>query len=320
MLACAVVASLALGLRRLPGMAAFSPMILAMVLGVTAHNLLPLPQAMRPGVMFSQKRLLRLAIVLLGLQLTAAQVIGVGGAGLAILVAATLATFAVTVWLGRLLGVDRKLSELIAAGVSICGASAIVATNTVTRAEDEDVAYALACVTLFGTLAIFLYPLLRVALGLDEHGYGLWTGASIHEVAQVVAAAFQGGQEAGAFATIVKLTRVMLLAPLVLVLGLFAARSAKAAGDAPHARPPVPWFVFGFIAAMLLNSVWSVPTIARGPLTWITTFLFTMALAAMGLETSLSKLRAKGLRPLLLGAAATLFIAGLSLGLIELFA
>lgn len=314
------MAGVALGLRRLPGMAAFSPMILAMVLGVAAHNLLPLPPAVRPGVMFSQKRLLRLAIVLLGLQLTLAQVIGVGGAGLAILIAATLATFVATSWLGRLLHVERRLSELIAAGVSICGASAIVATNTVTRADDEDVAYALACITLFGTLAIFLYPLIGAALALDAHAYGLWTGASVHEVAQVVAAAFQRGEEAGGFATIVKLSRVMLLAPLVLALGLFAARAAKAAGEAGHARPPIPWFVFGFIAAMLLNSAWPIPAEARGPLTALTTFMFTMALAAMGLETSLAKLRAKGLRPLLLGAAASVFISGLSLGLIALFA
>lgn len=309
-----------MGLRQLPGMGGFSAMILAMALGVAVHNLSPAPATARAGIAFSQKRLLRLAIVLLGLQLTLAQVIAVGAAGLAILVAGTAATFLFTVWFGRLLGVDRQLTELIAAGVSICGASAIVATNTVTRAPDEDVAYALASITLFGTLAIVLYPLLQVVLALDAHAYGLWAGASIHEVAQVVAAAFQGGPEAGAFATIVKLSRVMLLAPMVLALGLFAARSARSAGAGRQARPPIPWFVFGFIAAMLLNSVAPVPPEARGPLTLVTTFLFTMALAAMGLEISVAKLRAKGWLPLLLSGAATLFIAGLSLALIKIAA
>ena len=180
-------------------------------------------------------------------------------------------------------------------------------------------AYSLASITLFGTLAIFLYPLAMVALGLDAHAYGLWTGASIHEVAQVVAAAFQGGQEAGEFGAIVKLSRVMLLAPLVLALGWLAARRARSAHtEGPHPKAPVPWFVFGFIAMMLLNSAVAIPADARGPLTLVTTFLFTMALAAMGLEIDVRKLKAKGLRPLALGAVATLFIAGLSLALIAL--
>ena len=319
LLLCAAIAAAAIGLRRLPGMAAFSPMILAMVLGVLIHNLVRTPAGVRPGVVFSQKPLLRWAIVLLGLQLTVTQVIAVGGPGLAVIVIATFATFVFTVWFGRVLGVDRQLAELIAAGTSICGASAIVATNTVTRASDEDVAYALASITLFGTIAIFVYPLLKVVLALDAHAYGLWAGASIHEVAQVVAAAFQGGQDAGEFGAIVKLSRVMLLAPLVLGLGLMAARRLrKADAGAPHLQAPVPWFVFGFIAMVALNSVVVLPAEVRGPLTLVTTFMFTMALAAMGLETDVRKLHAKGLRPLALGAAATLFIAGVALALIKL--
>ncbi len=319
LLLCAAVAAVAIGIRHLPGMAAFSPMIVAMVLGALIHNLIRTPAVARPGVMFSQKPLLRWAIVLLGLQLTLAQVIAVGPAGLFVLVAATVATFGFTVWLGRVLGVERGLTELIASGTAICGASAIVATNTVTRASDEDVAYSLASITLFGTVAIFVYPLVKVAIGLDPRGYGLWAGASIHEVAQVVAAAFQGGQEAGEFGAIVKLSRVMLLAPLVLGLGWLAARRARRAHtEGPHPKTPVPWFVFGFIAMMLLNSLVAIPAEARGPLTLGTTFLFTMALAAMGLEIDVQKVRAKGLRPLALGAVASVFIAGFSLALVEM--
>jgi uncharacterized integral membrane protein (TIGR00698 family) len=318
-LLCAAVAGAAIMLRKAPFLATVSPMLLAMALGMLIHNLIRTPAAARPGVLFAQKPLLRGAIVLLGLQLTLAQVAAVGPTGLATIVAATFVTFGVTVWLGRLLGVERGLTELIAAGASICGASAIVATNTVTNASEEDVGYALASITLFGTIAIFLYPLLKVALGLDAHDYGLWAGTSIHEVAQVVAAAFQGGQEAGELGTIVKLSRVMLLAPLVLGLAWLAARRARAAhADGPHPKTPVPWFVFGFIAMMLLNSVVAIPAAARGPLTLGTTFLFTMALAAMGLEIDVRKLKAKGLRPLALGAAASLFIAGFGLALVEL--
>ncbi len=143
------------------------------------------------------KRILRFAIILLGLQLTLTQVSEVGAIGVGIIAATLAATFLVTKWVGALIGVPRKMAELIAAGTAICGASAVIATNTVTDAHDEDVAYAVACVTVFGSLSMFLYPLLPAVLHLGPHAYGLWTGASIHEIAQVVAAAFQDGREAG---------------------------------------------------------------------------------------------------------------------------
>jgi uncharacterized integral membrane protein (TIGR00698 family) len=316
-----IVAGAAYGLRQLPGMATFSPMILAIVIGIAFHNLVGTPAWARQGVTFSMRRLLRIAIILLGLQLTIAQVIEVGGRGIGIIAATLVTTFAFTVWMGRLLGVDRKLAQLIAAGTSICGASAVIATNTVTNAHDEDVAYAVACVTVFGSVAMFAYPLLPGLLHLDPHAFGLWSGASIHEIAQVVAASFQDGQQAGEFGTIAKLSRVMLLAPMVIALGLIASRSASKTdqGEDTHsARPPMPWFVLGFVALVGINSVVSIPVEERAWIVVLTTFLLSVALAAMGLETDIRKLTAKGIRPALLGALAFLFIAGFSLGLIKL--
>lgn len=316
-----IVAGAAFAVRQLPGMATFSPMILSIMIGIAFHNIVGTPAWAKQGVTFSLRRLLRLAIILLGLQLTAAQVIEVGGQGLAIIAATLLATFVFTVWMGKLLGVEHKLAQLIAAGTSICGASAVIATNTVTNAHDEDVAYAVACVTVFGSVAMFVYPLLPALLHLDPHAFGLWTGASIHEIAQVVAAAFQDGQKAGEFGTIAKLSRVMLLAPMVVALGLIATRKAKQngrnAGEAT-ARPPMPWFVLGFVALVGANSLITIPTDAKVWIVAVTTFLLSVALAAMGLETDIRKLTAKGFRPALLGAVAFLFIAGFSLTLIKL--
>jgi uncharacterized integral membrane protein (TIGR00698 family) len=308
-------------LRWLPGMTTFSPMILAILLGMAFHNLVGTPAIARPGVTFSLRRLLRIAIILLGLQLTISQVIEVGGRGIGIIAATLVATFAFTVWMGKLLGVDRKLTQLIAAGTSICGASAVIATNTVTDAADEDVAYAVACVTVFGSVAMFSYPLLPGLLHLDPHAFGLWSGASIHEIAQVVAASFQGGQKAGEFGTIAKLSRVMLLAPTVIILGSIAAwRAAKndptAVGSS--ARPPMPWFVLGFVALVGLNSLITLPSAGKIWMVAATTFLLSVALAAMGLETDVRKLTARGVRPALLGALAFLFIASFSLVLIKL--
>jgi uncharacterized integral membrane protein (TIGR00698 family) len=315
LLASAVAVS-AYAIRYLPGLATFSPLILAIVIGIAFHNLVGTPSAAKAGVVFSMRRLLRIAIILLGLQLTITQVIEVGGRGIGIIAATLVATFAFTVWMGRLLGVERKLAQLIAAGTSICGASAVIATNTVTNASDEDVAYAVACVTVFGSVAMFTYPLLPGLLHLDPHAFGLWSGASIHEIAQVVAAAFQDGQKSGEFGTIAKLSRVMLLAPVVITLGLMARGGSK--NDVSSARPPMPWFVLGFIALVGINSLIAIPAEAKMWIVAVTTFLLTVALAAMGLETDIRKLAAKGLRPALLGALAFLFIAGFSLTLIKL--
>ena len=315
------ITALAYGVRQLPGVGVLSPMILAILIGIVFHNTVSTPVRAKTGVQFSMRRLLRIAIVLLGMQLTFEQVGEVGLRGMAIIATTLIATFVFTRWLGARLGVERKLAELIAAGTSICGASAVIATNTVTRGSDEDVAYAVACVTVFGSLAMFGFPFLAGVLQLDAHAFGLWSGASIHEIAQVVAASFQRGQEAGEFGTIAKLSRVMLLAPVVLTLGWIARRAAArggAGGDA-QASVPVPWFVLGFVALVAFNSLVTVPVALQHGIVLVTTVLLTMALAAMGLETDIRKLKAKGLRPFALGAAAWVFIAGFSLVAIKLF-
>jgi uncharacterized integral membrane protein (TIGR00698 family) len=307
------IAAAALGLHALSGVSTLSPMILSILIGIAFHNFVRTPTWAKPGVVFSLRRILRLAIILLGLQLTAQQVVAVGGTGLAVILVTLVCTFMVTTWAGRLLGVDARLTQLIAAGTSICGASAVIATNTVTDAPDEDVAYAIACVTVFGSVAMLGAPLLLEMLQLTPHAYGLWAGSSIHEIAQVVAAAYQGGTEAGDSATVAKLTRVMMLAPVVLSLGLLA----RSRGSEARASVSMPWFVLGFIALIVANSVFTIPVTIKSPVGVMTAFGLSIALAAMGLETDVRKLRAKGLRPLLLGLIAFFFISGFSLLLIK---
>ena len=319
LLLTALITAAAFGLRELPDVGTFSPLILAIVIGMVFHNAIGTPSRAKAGVTFALRKILRFAIILLGLQLTAAQIAEVGATGIAVIALTLIATFLFTTWLGGLLGVGKGLTQLIAAGTSICGASAVIATNTVTNAHDEDVAYAVACVTVFGSIAMFVYPLLPARLHLDPRAYGLWSGASIHEIAQVVAATYQDGQQAGEFGTIAKLSRVAMLAPMVIALGLMASRNSRKAGVAhTSGRAPMPWFVLGFVALVGVNSVVVVPPDVKSIIVTVTTILLTMALAAMGLETDIGKLRAKGLRPLMLGAAAFLFIATFSLLLVKI--
>ncbi|TPM30812.1 YeiH family protein [Mesorhizobium sp. B2-3-4] len=311
----AMITAVAFSAHNVSGFALFSPMILAVVAGMIYSNVLGTPAHAKAGIAFSQKRLLRFAIVLLGFQLTLGQVVSIGAGGVGIVVATLGATFLFTITLGRLIGVDAKLAQLIAAGTSICGASAIVATNIVTDARDEDVTYAVASITLFGTVAMLGFPLLAPLLGLDQHAFGLWAGASIHEVAQVIGAGFQNGTQSGEIATVAKLTRVAMLAPMVVALGLMARRGASGQSAA---RPPMPWFVAAFVAVVALNSLVTIPAEVKQAIALATTIMLTMGLAAMGLQADISQLRSRGLRPLALAFCAFLFIGSFSLMLVKL--
>ncbi|MEO7716981.1 MAG: YeiH family protein [Capsulimonas sp.] len=315
----AAVAAVAVGLHHFPNLGIFSALILAIVLGMTVGNTTTIPASWRAGTQFCLKRVLRVSIVLLGLQLSFTQVGQIGVRGMAVVAGSLVGTFLFTVWLGARLGVDRKLAQLIAAGSSICGASAVIAANVVTEGRDEDVAYGVAVVTVFGSISMLVYPLLPRALHLAPAAFGLWTGASIHEVAQVLAAAFQDGAVSGQFGTISKLARVMLLAPTVLTLGMLSARRDSDKGARLDWRSlPIPWFVLGFIAMIGANTLNIIPLEIKTALLGANQFLLALSLAAMGLETSLSKLKQAGIRPMILGAGAWLFIATLSYGLVRL--
>ncbi len=291
-----------------------SPLMLAIVLGALWRNLLGVPAAATPGIAACIRLPLRAGIVLLGLQLTFGQLLDIGLVGAMVLVACVVLTFFFTLALGRALKVDACLAQLIAAGTSICGASAVVAANSVVRARGEAVAYALGVITLCGTVVMLLFPLLGAFAGLSDHAYGVWIGASVHEVAQAVAAAFAHGEAAGQYGTVSKLTRVLLLAPMVILLGQALARQAGVA----RADVPVPWFAFGFVGMVAVASSGLLPSPALGALAVVAQALLAAALAAVGLETDLRQIGAQGWRPFALGAAATVFIGGLALVLVML--
>lgn len=321
LLLVAMVTAAAYGLRQMPGLSVLSPMIWAILIGIAIANVTGVAPAAHGGIALSGKKLLRLSVALLGLQLTVTQLGDIGLAGLLVIGLAVVSTYCFTLLLGKVMGVHPSLTRLIAAGTSICGASAIAAANAVERAREDHVTYAVAGITLFGTAAMFLLPIAGVALGLDPLAFGLWSGASVHEVAQVVAAGYQAGPEAGDFAVAVKLTRVLTLAPMLILVGLFLGRSRKTgeggAGGIGFTQA-LPLFVLAFLALVLANSFALVPAMIREPLVEATPVMLTAALGALGLNTRFAQLGEHGLRPMALAGIASLFIAGVTLGLITL--
>lgn len=309
-----LLAAVAFGLRALFPAIPLSPLMLAIALGMLWRNLAGVPASASPGIAASLKRPLRLGIVLLGLQLTFGHLVDIGAAGLALLVACVVLTFGFTVIMGRVLRVDSGMTQLIAAGTSICGASAVVAANSVVRGRGESVAYALGVVTLYGTIVMFVFPVLGALAGFTNQAYGLWVGAAVHEVAQVVAAAFAHGPVAGEYGTASKLARVLMLAPMIIVLGHWLARR----GHAGAAEVPVPWFAFGFIVMVAVASTGWLPAGLLSAAAVASQALLAIAMAAVGLETDLRQIRAEGWRPLVLGGLATVFIALLAFLLVWL--
>lgn len=302
----------------------FSALTLAIVLGMLVGNTV-YPRwaaASGAGVAFSKGNLLRLGIVLYGLRLTVQDIGQVGVAGVVIDLLVLSSTFLLACWVGtRWLGMDRKTVMLIGTGSSICGAAAVLGAEPVVRAHPEQVTVAVATVVVFGTLAMFLYPVLfdlnrhwQFIPG-DANAFGVYTGSTLHEVAQVVAAARSVGPEAADGAVIAKMVRVMMLAPFLILLSAWLARdeARRARRSAPAAtlhapessaktRLAVPWFAFGFVAVVLFNSLSLLPAGASAVITEIDTFLLAMAMAALGVSTHFTSIRKAGVKPLLLAS------------------
>jgi len=288
-----------------------SPLVTAVVFGAILANLKLLPQASLSGIRFSARSLLRLGIVLLGLQLSFAQVRDIGAPGLLLVVAVVGITFFGTQWLGQRLGLTKGLSLLVATGFSICGASAIAAMRPVSDADDDDMAYAIALVTICGSMAIFVLPIVANWIVFDGARFGTWIGASVHDVAQTVATASTGNADAQQAAIIVKLTRVMMLAPLV--AGVSMARRRTTHKVTGGNRPPMmPLFVCGFISAIALNSAVDLPNRFLADAKWIEKSLLAAALVGLGAGVDVRKLRSIGARPLVLGLLSWATIAVLS--------
>jgi uncharacterized integral membrane protein (TIGR00698 family) len=288
-----------------------SPLIVGIVIGMIYANTLRghLPVEWVPGILFSSKTLLRVAIVFYGFRITFQQIAGVGLEGLTVSGVMLISTFVLGSVLGRqVFGLDRDTSLLIGAGSAVCGAAAVLATEPVLKSEPYKSAIAVATVVLFGTASMFLYPALfhTGILAMTPQQFGFYAGSTIHEVAQVVGAATAVNDAAANVAVIVKLTRVMMIAPLLLILGVIVSAGRGSSGPKRKLTAVVPWFAVLFIVMSGVHSLGVVPAGMVEAVNTADTFLLTMAMTALGMETEAAKFKKAGIKPLLL--AAVLFV------------
>ena len=296
-----VIATLGLGLAQLPGFSLVGPLACSIVIAVMYRQVAGYPEALRPGIAFSAKRLLRFAIILYGLKLNIDVVLHQGLFLLLRDVGTIVFAIAGMVLLARLFKADASLSLLLGVGTGVCGAAAIAAVSPILRADEEDTAIGAGIIALMGTVFAIAYTLIRPLLPLTSVQYGIWSGVSIHEIAQVALAAAPAGHDALAIALLAKLGRVFLLAPLSFIFVLIM--KARGAHD-PKAKIEFPWFLIGFIAMSLVGSYvlgkWII--VPAGAMTTISNgsaFLLTAAMVGLGLNVSLAHLRTRALRPLL---------------------
>ena len=317
LLLCIVLAAVSYGVAAWPALNAVVPLsalTVGILLGVALRLLVPLPSMLEPGIGWTLHYLLRAGIILLGFRLVLQDMLSVGAGGLALVVAAVASTITLALVIGRALKLPDTLSLLVGSGTGICGASAVVAVDGVIRGRQADVACAIAMVTVFGTIAMFAYPTIAGALSLSEPVYAAWAGSSIHEVAQAVAAGFAFNDQAGVDASLYKLSRVALLAPVCGLLAVWVKqRSRQGSSDVPARRSPFPLFVLAFVAVVVLNSVIDLPPGVHSLFTGADAALLSAAMVAMGLTTRLAAVVRMGWRPLALGALVAVWISGLSL-------
>lgn len=291
--------------------------ILALIIGMICNIIFPVKNTMDQGLRFVSKKLLRLAIILLGTGLSITQVLTVGKYSLFVMIFTLTAAFASAYIFGKLLNVNWKLSNLIGAGTGICGGSAIATLSPILGADETDIAYAMSATFIFDMVMILLFPIMGKMLNLSDLAFGLWTGTAVNDTSSVVAAGYAFSEAAGNFATIVKLTRTTSIVPIALLFSLIV--NYKKNKDMPAEKKPkvsklFPWFILVFILGTLINTLGYIPVSLHEPLKYISKFLMAMALAAIGLKTDFKKMLNSGINPMILGFIVSLIVVLVSIG------
>lgn len=308
----ALIAALATFIESLLPIHFIGAAVIAMFIGILLNSLLKKTSVFSSGLKFTSKKLLKFAIILLGLSLNIKTVLNVGKMSLLVMIFTLLTCFGGGYFIGKALGLNWKLSNLISAGTGICGGSAIAAIAPTIDADDNDVAYAISATFLFDMAMIVLFPIMGQAMGMSDQAFGIWAGTAVNDTSSVVATGYAFSEAAGDFATMVKLTRTLSIVPTVVIFALISIRLKQkealanvSTGDAIKSKIKItkifPWFILGFLAMVVVASVFSIPTEIVGATKSTSKFLMTCALAAIGLNTSISDMKKSGIRPMLHG-------------------
>lgn len=319
-----VIAALAKWLESLLPIHLIGASVIALFIGMLINNFYKPTPTVAPGLKFTSKKILKFAIILLGASLQIADVLRVGSMSLEVMFFTLLTCFGGGYFIGKALGLNWKLSNLISAGTGICGGSAIAAIAPVIDAEDTDIAYAMSATFLFDMAMIVLFPIMGRAMGLSDMAYGLWSGTAVNDTSSVVAAGYAFSEAAGDYATMVKLTRTLAIVPTVVVFALINVhlkkKEALASGNSDSIRASVsfgklfPWFILGFLAMVAVNSIGLIPaSVASGAKT-LSKFLMVSALAAIGLNTSFQDMRKSGIQPMIHGFIISALVVIVAIG------
>ena len=270
------------------------------------------PHTLDEGIKFTGKQVLQYAIILLGFEMNLFTVLAVGQASLLIILSTLTAAFTTAYFMGKLLKLDHNTTTLIGVGTAICGGSAIAATAPVIKAKDKEVAFSISTIFLFNILAVFIFPALGHFLNLSDTGFGMWAGTAINDTSSVVAAAYSYSQPAGDYATIVKLTRALMIIPITVFLAFFATRINKEE-TSYNVRKIFPWFILWFVVASIICTTNILPHYILATLTNLGKFSITLSMVAIGLNTNIKHLLQNGIRPIFLGLCCWFAVAIISL-------
>lgn len=285
--------------------------VIALFIGMALHHWMKKVNVLQEGIQFTSKKILKFAIILLGASLNAATILTVGQMSLTVMIFTLLTCFGGGYFVGKALGLNWKLSNLISAGTGICGGSAIAAISPVIDAEDTDIAYAMSATFLFDMAMIVLFPIMGRALGLSDAAYGLWAGTAVNDTSSVVAAGYAFSEAAGDFATMVKLTRTLSIIPTVIIFSFVnihvKKKAAMANGDTQDMKAHFsmkkifPWFIVFFLMMAFLNTVGFIPGNVASSMKSLSKFLMVASLAAIGLNTNFFEMKKSGIQPMIHG-------------------
>ncbi|MDT8717594.1 YeiH family putative sulfate export transporter [Clostridium sp. 19966] len=291
------------------------PIIGSPVIGILLGIILSFwskPSFLNEGISYSSKKILQLAIIMLGFEMNLYTVFKIGGQSLIIILFTLTASFLTSYLVGKKLKLPRNTSTLIGVGTAICGGSAIAATAPVIKASDDDIAFSISTIFLFNIIAVFLFPFLGHLLGMGDNGFGLWAGTAINDTSSVVAAGYSYSNAAGNFATIVKLARTLFIIPITLILAVYT--SKKTNSEKSYSLKKIfPWFVLGFLAASIINTSGIFPSSFTKIFAEAGKFCIVIAMCAVGLKTNVKQFKENGIKPIFLGLCSWAAVAITSL-------